>query len=220
MVHLLAESAEMRGEEEIGVNARDVADRAALQRARDAADARDIAAVLHHGVNPSRDLRARDQVARLIERFRHRLFAQHMAARREPRRDDLMARRRHNDVEQQVGMGLIDQRVNVARDCRVLQAEFLGPGLGARRIEIGKADDAQIGNFRRRLQARLDSSRRSRQGRPSAPSTSLLPAPAFDGGLDRKRLRNASGQAPPCQARRRAALRRPEFPRGADSVVQ
>ena len=39
MLHLLAESAEMRGEEEIGVNAGDVADRAALERARDAADA-------------------------------------------------------------------------------------------------------------------------------------------------------------------------------------
>ena len=165
MVHLLAKSAEMRGEEEIGVNAGDVADRAALQRARDAAHAGYIAAVLHHGVNPSRDLRARDQIARFVERFRHRLFAQHMAARREARRDDLMTRRRHDDVEQQVGMGLVDQLVNVARDADVLQAEFAArPWRAPRRDRPGRRCANR--EFSPPPGARPDSSRRSRQGRP------------------------------------------------------
>ena len=152
MLHLLAESAEMRGEEEIGVNAGDVADRAALERARDAADAGDITAVLNHRVNPSRRLRARDQVARFVECLGHRLFAEHVAAPGEARRDDLMARRRHDHVEQQVGTGLVDKRMNVVGDDDVVQTEFRGPVFRARRIEIRQANDAQIGNFRRRLE--------------------------------------------------------------------
>ena len=110
-----------------------------------------------------------------------------MAARREPRRDDLMARRRHNDVEQQVGTALIDQRVNVARDCRVLQAEFVGPGLGARRVEIGKADDAQIGNFRRRLKPGPTYRAAADKGGLKLHRRSSSRRPAFDGELDRKR---------------------------------
>jgi len=66
MVHLLAKAAEMRSKEEIGVNAGDIADRAVLQCVGDAPDARDITAVLHHGVNPFSALCARDEVARLI----------------------------------------------------------------------------------------------------------------------------------------------------------
>ena len=41
----------------------------------------------------------RYQVARVLQRFRHRLFAEHVAALGEARRDDLMARRRHDHVE-------------------------------------------------------------------------------------------------------------------------
>ena len=83
MIHLLAKPAEMGGEEEIGVDAGDVADCARLQRPRDPPDARDVSAVLHHGVNPSRLLCAPDKIARLAERLRHRLLAEHVAARRE-----------------------------------------------------------------------------------------------------------------------------------------
>ena len=174
MLHLLAKAAEMRSEEEIGVDARDIADRATLERAGDATDAGEIAAVLHHGVNPSRAFGARDQVARFAKRLRHRFFAEHVAARREAGRDDVMPRRWHDDVEQKVGMGLGDQALDVTGDSRVLEAEFRRPVLGASQIEISEADDAEIGDFRRRLKpgpthcAAADEGRSELHRRPSS----------------------------------------------------
>ena len=102
MVHRLAEPAEMRREEKVGMNAGDGADRAGLERAGDAAHAGDIAPVLHDGVDAPGRLGALDEVARVCQRLRHRLFAEHMAARREAGRDNLVPGRRHDDVEEKI----------------------------------------------------------------------------------------------------------------------
>ena len=110
MIHLLAKAAEVRREEEVGVNAGDRADRAGAQRARDAANAGEIAAVLHDGVDAPGGLRALDEIARVRERLGHRLFAQDVAARRQTRRDDVVTGRRHDDVEDEIGAALGDQR--------------------------------------------------------------------------------------------------------------
>ena len=75
VIHLLAKAAEVRREKEVGVNAGDRADCAGTQRPRNAADAWNIAAVLDDGVDAARSPGARDEIARVGERFGHRLFA-------------------------------------------------------------------------------------------------------------------------------------------------
>src|SRR5208282_2424638 len=90
MVHLLAKPPKARSEEEIGMNAGDLPDRAQTQRARNAADASEITAVLHNGVDTPGGLGSRDEIARLPHRLGHRLFAEHMTAGREASRDDLI----------------------------------------------------------------------------------------------------------------------------------
>ena len=102
VIHLLAKAAEMRREEEIGVNAGDRADHAGAQRPRDAADARQIAAVLNDGVDAAGGLGARDEIACVGERLGHRLFAQHVTAGGKAGANDFVTRRRNDDVEQQI----------------------------------------------------------------------------------------------------------------------
>jgi hypothetical protein len=53
IVHLVAKAAEMGTDEEVAMNARQLADRAAFDKGAQAADARNIAAVLHHGMHPA-----------------------------------------------------------------------------------------------------------------------------------------------------------------------
>ena len=63
-----------------------------------------------------------------------------------------MTRRGHDDVEQEVGTGSVDEILDVAGDDGALEPELGHAALRARRVEIRDADDAQIGDFRRRLE--------------------------------------------------------------------
>ena len=103
MLHLLAEAAEMRCEEEVAVDRCDGAERSAVEKAPDAADRRQVAAVLHDGVDDARRLRRLDDAAPVREVGGERLFGEHMASRANGRRDDIDARFRHGHVEDCIG---------------------------------------------------------------------------------------------------------------------
>ena len=62
-----------------------------------------------------------------------------------------MPGRRHDDVENEIRAAFSDQRMNVAGDDRVFEREFGGAPFGAFGVEVGQADDAQVGDFRRGL---------------------------------------------------------------------
>ena len=66
--HRLAEPAEMRRDEEVAVDAGRRADRAEIEKAPDAPDIGDVAAVLHHRVAPLRP-RAASTIARAFSRL-------------------------------------------------------------------------------------------------------------------------------------------------------
>ena len=121
-------------------------------RPRDAAHAREVATVLHDGVDAPCGFRAGDKIARVRERLGHRLLAENMAACRKPRRNNFMPSRRHNNVEEEVRAALGDERVNVAGDDGIFQREFGGAPFGAFGVEVGQADNAQIGDPRGGLQ--------------------------------------------------------------------
>ena len=210
MIHLLAKPAEVRREEKIGVNAGERADRVGAQRAPDATNAREIAPVLHDGVDAPGGLCPLDKIARVRERLRHGFFAQDMAARRQTCRDDVITGRRHDDVEDEIGAAPGDQRMNVARDEGVFQREFFGAPFGAFNIQVGEADDAQIGDLCGRLQ----------------PDPAHC-ATADEGGLQLHRrflsracparrttvnVYDPSGDLPPCQPGSRASKTRPAGP--------
>ena len=152
MIHFLAKAAEVRGEEEICVDAGDRADRVGAKRPSDAAHAREVATVLHDGVDAPCGFRAGDKVARVRERHGHRFLAENMAACRKPRRNNFMPSRRRNNVEEEIRAALGDERVNVAGDDGIFQREFGGAPFGAFGVQVGQADNAQIGDPRGGLQ--------------------------------------------------------------------
>ncbi len=205
MIHLLAKSAEMRGEEEIGMNAGDLADRAGTQRARDAPHARQIATVLHDGVDAPGGLGAHDEIARVRERLGHRLFAQDMAARRESRRDDLMPGRGHDDVEEDVRAALGKERMNVAGDDGDPSGRTRRRAVWRARRRGRQGRQSANRGFSRPPAARPGSSRHSRRGRLSAPSTPSSRTRRRYCEVDRKRLRSLRGGRSPCQAAARAS---------------
>ena len=63
-----------------------------------------------------------------------------------------MTRLRHDDVEQEIGAGFGEKRMDVARDERVGEEELGGAGLRALRVNVGKADDLQLGDVPSRLE--------------------------------------------------------------------
>ncbi len=141
MIHLLAEAAEMRPEEEVAMDRRHVADGAARDQAADAARRGKIAAVLNDDMQPVGGAGAGDEVARLVERIRHRLFGQDMAAGGERGGNDMMPGAGHDDVEQDVRLGLREEVLDTGRDHDVAEAEFRGARSGAVRVDIGDTDD-------------------------------------------------------------------------------
>ena len=179
MIHLLAKSAEVRGEEEVGVDARKFAQRAAAKKARDPPHAREISAVLHDGVNPAGFSRARDKIARIVHRLGHRLFAEDMASRVEGRGDDVMPRAGDDDVEQQFGLRLGEKFVDIAGDNGRFEMEFVRASLRAARVEIGEADDLDFVDLRGRLQpgaAHIAAANQTRpQAHPPLPPKSFSP---------------------------------------------
>ena len=154
MIHFLAKAAEVRGEEEIRVNTGDRADRVRPHRPRDAACAREVAAVLHDGVDAPCGFRTGDKIARVRERLGHRLLTENMAACGKPRRNNFMPGRRHDNVEEEVRATFGDERMNVAGDEGIFQREFGGARFGAFDVEVGQADNAQIRDPRGGLQPR------------------------------------------------------------------
>ncbi len=77
-----------------------IPDCAGAQRPTDAAHARQVATVLYDGVDAPGSLGAPHEVARVIQRFSHRLFAQYMTARRQSCGDDLVPSRGHDNVKE------------------------------------------------------------------------------------------------------------------------
>ena len=124
------------------MDAGDIPNCAGAQRPTNAAHAREVATVLYDGVDAPGCLGAPHEVARVIQRFSHRLFAQYMAARRQSCGDDLVPSRGHDNVEEKVRTAVGDERMGIAGDHRVFERELLGAGLGALGVDVGKAHDA------------------------------------------------------------------------------
>ena len=129
MAHLLAESAEMRRDEEIAVDAGRRADRAGIEKAPDAPDVGDVAAVLHDGMTAMRLSRRRDDRVRVLAAVGERLLGQKMAAVLEGRKRQVAPRRRHRDVEDDIGLGLVEHRVEIAADGDAVRGRIPSPAL-------------------------------------------------------------------------------------------
>lgn len=71
-----------------------------------------------------------------------------MTARGKAGANDLVTRRRDDDVEQKIGMTARQKLANVFGDDDVVQRKFGGAPFGPFDVEIGQADDSQIGYFR------------------------------------------------------------------------
>lgn len=116
MTHLLAEAAEMRRDEEVGVNAGRRADRAGIEKAPDAPNICDVAAVLHDGVNAACLPGTLDDGACVGRGIGERFFGQEMAMMRERGERDLAARRGNDHVKHGERLGLIKDGVEVRAD--------------------------------------------------------------------------------------------------------
>ncbi len=155
VIHLLAKAAEMRREEEVGVHAGDVADRAGAEKAGDAPDAGEIAAVLHDRVQLAGGSRAGDEIARLVHRLRHRLFAEDMAAgARGPPRTTAWRAAGTTTSNSRSGWVSASSALEIvlAISDRVGSPNSAARALGAGGIEIGEADDFEIVDLGRGLQ--------------------------------------------------------------------
>ena len=144
IVHGFTKAAEMRGDEEVAVDARDVADQSVIHGATQAPDARDEAAVLDDGMHPSRFCRERKQCLRLIHGGGKRLFGEDMAAKLERGRNDGEARRRHDHVKQHIGLRCLDDGSEVRVDHHALKTKFGCKRFRHRKIEVDETDDLDI----------------------------------------------------------------------------
>ena len=100
-------------------------------------------------------------------RLGHRLFAEHMAAALKRRRDDAMARRRHDDVEQQIGLGPLRAESSTSAAIATSSRPYSLARPAARGLRRGRRGRrSRTSAISRRLQARPGSSRRSRPDRP------------------------------------------------------
>ncbi len=187
MIHLLAKAAEMRREKEVGVNAGDLADRAAsaAPRAMRRTPAHDSGgSARRRGCGPRPWRARRDRAPRRASRpsaFRSAHGSRRQGRRRRPR-DAPTARRRRTGDRDGLRREARGRRAATNASCSENSA---ARAFGASGVEIGQADDAQVGDFRGGLRARLGSSRHSRRGRLSAPST-LAPWLTFR--LPRRRI--------------------------------
>ena len=80
MVHVLAESAEMRCDEEIAMDAGWLAKRSGVEKAPDAPRIGEVAAILHDGVQALGSVRQTDDFLRVRKACGHRLFGKHVTA--------------------------------------------------------------------------------------------------------------------------------------------
>ena len=98
-----------------------------------------------------------------------------------PAETTLMTGRRHDDVEDEIGAAPGDQRMDVTGDEGVFQREFFGAPFGAFGVQVGEADDAQVGNFCGRLQPSPAHCATADEGGPQL-HRRFAPAPARFGG--------------------------------------
>ena len=147
MAHLLAKPAEMRRDEEVGVNAGRRADRARIEKAPDAPDIGDVAPVLHDGMDTACLPGALDDGARVFRAVGERLFGQQMAMMRERRERHLASRGGHDDVEHCLGLGLVENGIEVRADGDAIELVFARPRPGPVGVEIDEADDGYFGNL-------------------------------------------------------------------------
>ena len=199
MIHLLAKAAEVRGEKEVGVNAGDGADRAGTQRARDAADARHIAAVLHDGVDAAGGLGARRR-GRALRRasppsaFRSGHDSPRQARRGRPR--DAPTERRHRKAGR-------DDRATEARRASLAMTTSCRENSAARCLarstsRSAKADDAQARNSRGGADPGSAHRPASDQGGLQL-HRRVSPVPAVAVAIVTVNVYDVTGAPPPCQ---------------------
>ncbi len=141
MIHRLAEAAEMGGDEEVAMDAGEIADRARFDEAADAADARMVAAVLDDGVQAARIPRGDDDVLRMGERVRHRLLGEEVATAPQRGQREAMARLGDHHVEDHVGLHRVDDGGGIGTDDDIVEAELGGAPLRPGDVDIDKTDD-------------------------------------------------------------------------------
>ena len=152
MIHLLAEAAEMRRDEEVAMQAGQLADRPRFQEAPDAAHHRMVAAVLDHGVEPAGSPSRGDDLLGMGERVGHRLFGEEMTAAAEDRHRQVATRGGDDNVEHDVRLGAVDDVAGVRPDDGVDETEFLRLRARAANIEVNQADDREAVHLPRRLE--------------------------------------------------------------------
>ena len=195
MAHLLAKAAEMRGDEEIGMDAGRRADRAGIEEAPDAPDIGEIAAVLHDGMDAPGAPRGVDDGARIVPAVGERLFGQQMAVVGKGRQRHVAARRGHDHVEHRVGPGLVEHRIEVGADRHALEVELARPRPGPCRRRGRRARQWRCRRSAGWPRARPCSWLRSRPGRHSSSRNSsrgrrpCIAGVASSVNVFRKRLR-------------------------------
>ena len=144
IVHRLAETAEMRPDEEIAVNAAHLSDEPVLDRTAQAPDAGDEAAVLHNGMHPACFRSKREQSLCLLHGGRKRLLRENVATEPERCRHNGGAGRRHDHVENHVRLRRRDNGGQICSDIGTLKTELGCKGSCHRKVEIHEADDLDL----------------------------------------------------------------------------
>ncbi|OWK21725.1 hypothetical protein AJ88_16580 [Mesorhizobium amorphae CCBAU 01583] len=143
MRHLLAKTAEMRRDEEVGMDAGRGTNGAGVQKAPDAPDIGDIAAVLHDGMNTPSAAGGLDDGARILRAVGQRLLGQEMAIMRKCGKRDLAPGGGNHNVEHRVGPCLVEHRVEAGSDDGAGELVFARPRLRSLGVEIDEADNGE-----------------------------------------------------------------------------
>jgi hypothetical protein len=141
--HDIAKAAKVRADVEIGVDGRDLPNRARTQKGRQPADVGVVAPVLHHGEELARLLGGGDHLPRLRHACRQRLLAEHVTAMRQCRQRHWQMRLRHSAVKDDVRLRLRQYRLQLSADHRVRPAVLGGAGARGVRIDVDKAGHRQ-----------------------------------------------------------------------------
>jgi hypothetical protein len=121
-------------------------DGAGFEEASDAPRLGQIAAVLDHRVDTAGIANGGDDGARILGVRRQRFLGQDVTAVAQGGEHDLAARRRHDDVKDDVRLRLGKHRVEVVTDHRIGEPELVGslPRPGA--IDVDESDDLRVGS--------------------------------------------------------------------------
>ena len=105
----------------------------------------EVAPVLDHRVDAAGVARRCDDRAGILRAGGERLLGQDVAAVAERGENDLAARRRDDDVEDDVGPGLREHRVEVGADGDAVEIELAGALPGAVRVDVDQAGQLDAG---------------------------------------------------------------------------